>query len=77
MSLKRRGTLFRPPLIQGVTLNSHKNGLIKANSLLIASGNNLNKLKKKLKEALPKIYRHYKDQDKVGQSLHKFIPYII
>jgi hypothetical protein len=61
MSLERRGTLFGPPLIQGVTPNSYKNRLIEVNSLLMASGNNLNKLKKKLKEAPLKIRGYYKD----------------
>jgi hypothetical protein len=77
MSLERRGTLFGPPSIRGVTPDSHENGSIEANSLLVASGNNSNKLKKKLEEAPPKIRGHYKDQDEVGQSLHKFIPQAI
>jgi hypothetical protein len=61
MSLKRRSTLFGPPLIRGVTPDSHENGSIEVNSLLVTPSNNSNKLKKKLKEAPLKIRRHYKD----------------
>jgi hypothetical protein len=61
MSLERRGTLFGPPSIRGVTPDSHENGSIEVNSLLVASSNNSNKLKKKLKEAPLKIRGHYKD----------------
>ena len=77
MSLQRRGTLFGPPSIRGSTPESHENGTIEADSLFVASGNDSNKLKKKLEEAPPKIRGHDKDQEKVGQSLNKFIPQAI
>jgi len=61
MSLERRGTIFGLPLIRGVTPDSHENGSIEANSLVVASGSNSNKLKRKLEEAWPKIRGHSKD----------------
>ena len=48
MSLEKRGTLFGLPLIRGVTPNSYENRLIKANSLLVVSGNNSKRLKKRV-----------------------------
>jgi hypothetical protein len=80
MSLERRGTLFGPPSIRGVTPDSHENGSIEANPLLVASGNDSKRLKKRVwaaeDEEAPPIRRKSegKDLEEARQSLDRFTP---
>jgi hypothetical protein len=81
MSLERRGTLFGPPSIRGATPDSHENGSIEANPLLVASDNDSKRLKKRVwaaedEEAPPKVRRQSegKDPEEARQNLDRFIP---
>jgi hypothetical protein len=81
MSLERRGTLFGPPSIRGATPDSYENGSIEANSLLVASGNDSTRSKKRAlaaedEKALPKVSRQSEgeDREEARRSLERFIP---
>lgn len=73
MDLQRRGTRFGLPSLRGFTPDSDDESS-QQDSHLVASDNDSNKLKKKLETAPPKIRRHDKGHEEVGQSLNKFIP---
>lgn len=51
MDLHKRGTVFKPPSIRGVTPDFHENELIEIDSHLVVSGYSLNKLKKRARIA--------------------------
>jgi hypothetical protein len=80
MSLERRGTLFGPPSIRGATPDSHENGSIEANPLLVSSDNDSKRLKKRVWAAgdqeAPPIRRQSegKDLGEARQSLDRFTP---
>ncbi|PVH70500.1 hypothetical protein DL98DRAFT_619281 [Cadophora sp. DSE1049] len=81
MDLRRRGTVFEPPSIRGVTPDSHDDESIGTDSHPVASGYFSNKLKKRAwaaenDEPPPRIrgQSESKDQEEVRQGLSRFTP---